>query len=96
MTVHVSDDAHPKRNAGPHHEAPETVNALVSEWIEEMEGQGQQGQGGSSDGGNSRRRQTEQVRVFRESITGREVRAVEQDGKPRDLVEWLVAATILR
>lgn len=87
-------------HTGPHHEAPETVNALVSEWIAELE-EVQQEQGGLKGGtGSSRRRQEEKekgwVRVFREPITGRDVVAGVQDGQPRDWVEWLVASTILR
>lgn len=85
---------------GPHHEAPETVNALVSEWIAELEEVQQEEDGVEGGTGSSKRRQAEEekgrVRVFREPITGREVRAGVQDGRPRDWVEWLVASTILR
>jgi hypothetical protein len=79
---------------GPHHEAPETVNALVSEWIAEQEqAKATTTSGDSSD---SSPQANEDVRVFKEAITGREVRATFQDGRPRDVLEWLVAATILR
>lgn len=75
----------------PHHEAPETVNTLVSEWVAELE----QGKVGGGDGATPREKGGS-VRVFREAVTGKEVTATYQDGQPRNLVEWLVASTILR
>jgi hypothetical protein len=81
----------------PHHEAPETVNTLVGEWIAELEEEQGQGQGaGSAAQEKEKEKDKGGVRVFKEAVTRKEVTAVVQDGQPRDFVEWLVASTILR
>jgi len=80
---------------GPHHEAPETVNALLTEWIAEVEeGTHQAAAGAAAGGAGGEGGQT--TRVFKEAVTGGEIKATLQDGKPRDFMEWLVAATLLR
>ena len=63
----------------------------MSEWVAELE----QGKVGGGDGATPREKGGS-VRVFREAVTGKEVTATYQDGQPRNLVEWLVASTILR
>ncbi|GAB5030829.1 Hypothetical protein NocV09_00401050 [Nannochloropsis oceanica] len=83
----------------PHHEAPQAVNALMLEWLQEQQEQGgkegrreqeEDGSQGGSRGGREGRR------TFFEPVTGKEISVALLDGQPRDVLEWVLASTFFR